>query len=100
MVAPSKRRTSTTRVRISKSGQITLPAEVRRSLDVTAGDYVDIVQGTDGHVRVVSTNPLTIEEFAGSLGPPPGGTSLTDYIDDVDRSPMVRSIYEEPETFE
>lgn len=99
MVAPPRQKTSSIRVRISKSGQITLPAEVRRFLDVNAGDYVDIVQGRDGQIRVVSTNPLTIEEFAGSLGPPPGGKSLTDYIDEVDRSPMVRSIYEEPEKY-
>lgn len=33
--------------------------------------------------------PLSIDEFAGSLGPPPEGQSLTDYLHQVDRAPMV-----------
>lgn len=33
-------------------------------------------------------------EFSGILGPPPGGKSLMEYIDEIDREPMVRQLYQ------
>ncbi len=94
MVAPPIQRTTRTRVRISKSGQMTLPAEYRKTLGVEPGDYVDLVRAKDGKIHVESTKPLSIEEFAGSLGPPPGGKTLTAYLGEIDKTPMVRSVYE------
>lgn len=97
MVATSKPPVNKTRVRISKSGQITLPAEIRRQLGVEVGDQIEIAQDAEGAVTIRAFAPLTISEFAGSLGPPPGQQSLTDYLHQVDRQPMVRSIYEKSE---
>lgn len=94
MVASARTNRSTTRVRVSKSGQMTLPSKVRKLLDVELGDYVNIIQEQNGNVRIESANPLTIEEFAGSLGPPPGGQTLSEYLGEIDRTPMVRSVYE------
>lgn len=83
-----------TRVRISKSGQVTLPAKIRKQLGVDIGEQVDFVQQKDGTIQLRPVESLAIEEFAGSLGPPPDGQTLTDYLTDIDRLPMVRSIYE------
>ena len=32
-------------------------------------------------------------EFAGILGPPPDGKSLVEYLEEIDRTPMVRRLY-------
>lgn len=94
MVAPATNRTTRIRVRISKSGQMTLPADYRKTLGVEPGDYVDLVKDQDGQIHVEPVIPLSIDEFAGSLGPPPGGKTLTEYLGEIDRTPMVRSVYE------
>lgn len=82
-----------TRVRISKSGQITLPAATRRVLGVEPGDQIDVVETRDGTVNLQVVKPLLVDEFAGILGPPPGGKTLMEYIDQIDREPKVRRAY-------
>lgn len=97
MITTSKPHVKKTRVRISKSGQITLPVKIRRQLGVEVGDQIEFVQMKDGAVHIRSIEPLLISEFAGSLGPPPGDQTLTEYLRQSDRQPMVRSIYEDDE---
>lgn len=98
MAVTSRPTVKKTRVRISKSGQITLPAKIRRQLGVEVGDQIEIVQTSDGDVRIHAIKPLSIDEFAGSLGPPPDGQTLTDYLHQVDQQPMVRTAYEDKKT--
>lgn len=93
MVAQSRSRRTSTRVRISKSGQMTLPTGVRKSLGIDTGDYVDIVEDASGKVHLERANPLTIEELAGRFGPPPDGKTVSEYIEEMDRTPMVRRVY-------
>lgn len=81
MVAPTQKRPQTIRVRISKSGQITLPAKIREELGVELGDQVDIVREKDGRVSVKPVRHFTAAELAGSLGPRP---------DDVDVDELIR----------
>lgn len=100
MVATPNRIKHKNRVRISKSGQITLPARVRAELGVKAGEQVDIIQRVDGVVEIEATRPLTIDELAGSLGPPPQDRTLSEYIEEIDRTPMVRRVYEESESYD
>lgn len=80
MVASPK--SSTTRVRISKSGQITLPVKVREQLGVGIGEQVDIVQEQDGTVQVKPVRHYTAEELAGIFGPRPEGIDLDDLINE------------------
>lgn len=100
MVAEARHSTKKTRVRISKSGQVTLPSEIRKSLGVEVGEYVTIREDANGRVTIEPFAPLTIEEFAGSVGAPPDGKTLTDYLGEVDRTPMVRSIYEQESKYD
>lgn len=69
MVAPSKSKRTSTRVRISKSGQITLPVKVREQLGVEIGEQVDIVRETDGTVVIEPVRHYTAAELAGTFGP-------------------------------
>lgn len=95
MVAPTDQIINVTRVRISKSGQVTLPVSVRKVLGVEIGDRVEFIERADGSIGVHNGQPIAIEEFAGSLGPPPGNQTLAEYIGEIDRQSMVRSLYEE-----
>lgn len=94
MVTPIPNQSKKRRVRISKSGQITLPSEVRKHLGVDVGEHVDIRVSESGRVTIEAFTPLTIEEFAGVAGPPPDVKTLTQYLEEVDRTPMVRSAYD------
>lgn len=93
MVAPSKRRTSTARVRISKSGQITLPAAIREQLGVSHGDQVDIVLEKSGATMIVPVKQLSAREISGQFGRavPPG--ELQDALREARHSGMVRQRY-------
>lgn len=97
MVASPDQVINVTRVRISKSGQVTLPVSVRKVLGVDIGDRVEFVYRADGTISVHNGQPIPIEEFAGSLGPPPDSQTLAEYLGEVDRQSMVRSLYEEVE---
>lgn len=51
-------------------------------------------QGKKTRIDIIKSRqakPLSIDEFAGSLGPPPEGKSLSDYLHQVDCAPMVRT---------
>ena len=47
-------------VRMLRGGQVTLPAEVRKALNVTEGDYLDL-EVTDG---AVTLKPVTVVDRA------------------------------------
>ena len=70
---------------ISKSGQITLPAEVRRVLGVTLGDRVS-VHVRDGHVSI--TPVVSFSSLAGSVPPFPGydPRRVDQYIDEANEA--------------
>jgi AbrB family looped-hinge helix DNA binding protein len=55
------------RARITSKGQITIPAAVRRQLDLKPGDYLEfhVVQGTEATVRPFRVKPVS--ELYGSL---------------------------------
>jgi AbrB family looped-hinge helix DNA binding protein len=58
----------TIRTRITRGGQITLPAQVRRALGVGLGDDVDIRLEKDGQVRVIKPK-YTLANVKGSVKP-------------------------------
>ena len=93
MVAPSKPKPGSTRVRISKSGQITLPAKVREQLGVGIGEQVDIVQEKDGTVTVKPVVLLTTEEIAGKFGRPVNPTELQEALQEARHFGGVRQRY-------
>ena len=92
MVAPSKNIAKTTRVRISKSGQITLPASARQQLGVGVGEQVDIVQKTDGTVSVKPVRYYSADELAGSFGARPADIDVDDLIREGVRDGIERKV--------
>lgn len=93
MVAPSHTKRIATRVRVSKSGQITLPAKVREQLGVKIGEQVDIVQETDGTVNVRPVRILSVDEIAGKFGRKVDPDELQDALQEARRFGMVRKRY-------
>ena len=93
MVAPTHRLPKTTRVRISKSGQITLPAKVRQQLGVEVGEQVDIVQEKDGTVRVKPVRILSAREIAGKFGPPIDPEEMREALREARKFGSVRQRY-------
>ena len=70
MVAKVKRAfTRTISTKITKGGQITLPAEARVALGVEPGDRVYVRIEKNGEVKVLKPK-YTLEEVLGSLPPP------------------------------
>jgi AbrB family looped-hinge helix DNA binding protein len=65
--------------RISKSGQVTIPAEIRQKLGVKSGDSVLWRLEKDGSVRVTPVR-FTLEDMDGILGPIPEDMTLDDLI--------------------
>lgn len=94
MVAPPKQhpRKHVGQARVSKSGQVTIPAEIRREMEIEPGDTIVYTRGEDGTFSF--RKPRSAAQLAGILGPPPDGKTLTEYIEGMDRTPMVRSVYE------
>jgi len=67
-------------VKITRSGQITLPAEVRKFLGVKAGDEVDYRIADDGSVTIVAAEE-TLASLSGILPPPYPGFDLDKAIE-------------------
>jgi len=54
---------------LTVKGQITIPVEVRRALNVEAGDRVEFVQMEPGRFEVVATT-RSVRELKGRFGKP------------------------------
>ena len=93
MVATSKPPRNKTRVRISKSGQITLPARIRKQLGVNVGEQVDIVEEHDGTFSVQPVHILSVEEIAGKFGRAIKPEELRDALHEARESGAVRQRY-------
>ena len=91
MVAPPKPTRKRTRVRISKSGQVTLPAQIRARLGVERGEYIEFVEGKDGSVTVRPSKLLTLDEIMGMAGPRP--ENLDELLREARRFGSVRERY-------
>lgn len=93
MVAPSKPTPKHTRVRISKSGQVTIPAHIRAKLGVTLGEHVDFVEGPDGTVMVKPARILSVEEISGKFGRPVDPQELREALREARQIGAVRQRY-------
>jgi AbrB family looped-hinge helix DNA binding protein len=60
---------------LTSKGQTTIPAEIRERLSLKAGDKIRyVISGDKVYLRVKNKRAV---DFAGILGPPPNGLSLT-----------------------
>ncbi len=66
---------------LTSKGQITIPAQVRRSLNVEAGDRVEFVEVAPGRFEVVAATG-SVRELKGMLGKPKRPVS----VDDMNRA--------------
>lgn len=64
--------------RISKNGQVTIPAELRRKLRLRPGTMVSLRE-ENGRLILISTNRL-LDEIQGCLKPRPGEPSAFDML--------------------
>ncbi len=66
MVAPPREKASSEigRARISKSGQVTIPAEVRRELGVSSGDT--LIYGRNEAGQITIRKPRSAAQLAGT----------------------------------
>lgn len=92
MVAPSRKPIKKTRVRISKSGQITLPAGTRKRLGVDVGDQVEVNEYADGEVSVLAVKTVKADDIAGMFGPRPSDLDIDDVIRESTRAGMQRRL--------
>lgn len=60
---------------ITSKGQITIPADVRRALDVGTGDRVEFVQVEPGRFELVAAT-RSVRELKGRFGRPPRVVSI------------------------
>jgi antitoxin PrlF len=56
-------------VTVSSKGQVTLPAEIRRRLGITAGTKLDFVIRGDDQLEVIKLGG-SVRDLKGALGPP------------------------------
>jgi antitoxin PrlF len=70
---------------VTSKGQITIPAEVRQSLQVSAGDRVEFVQVEPGQFLFVAAN-RSVTELKGMFGKSAKAAS----IDDMNRAIAAR----------
>lgn len=93
MVAPSRERplVEVGRAKLSKSGQITIPANVRRELNLSVGDTVVYRREKDGQISI--RKPRGATELAGIARKLPDGINVTDVIEELDQTPIVRARY-------
>lgn len=97
MVAPPRPTPKQTRVRISKSGQITLPARIRAKLGVDLGDFVTFSEESDGAFKIHPARQLSLEEIMAESVKWPQGESREQEFSEARRYGMVRERYREDE---
>jgi AbrB family looped-hinge helix DNA binding protein len=49
---------------VTSKGQITVPNDLRKALDISAGDRLRFVQAPDGSIRLEARKPRRIVDFA------------------------------------
>jgi antitoxin PrlF len=62
---------------LTSKGQITVPADVRRALNVQTGDRVEFVQVESGRFELVAAT-RSVRELKGMLGKPARTLSIAD----------------------
>ncbi len=62
---------------LTSKGQITIPADVRRALNVQTGDRVEFVQVEPGRFELVAAT-RSVRELKGMLGKPTQPLSIAD----------------------
>lgn len=62
---------------LTSKGQITIPADVRRSLNVDAGDRVEFVQVEPGRFELIAST-RSVRELKGMFGKPKEAVSIED----------------------
>jgi AbrB family looped-hinge helix DNA binding protein len=60
---------------VTSKGQITIPVDVRRALDIEAGDRVEFVQVEPGRFELVAAT-LSIKDLKGMFGIPSKTVSI------------------------
>ena len=60
---------------LTSKGQITIPSDVRRTLNVEAGDRVEFVQVGPGRFELVAAT-RSVRELKGMFGKPPRRVSI------------------------
>lgn len=98
MVATPKPTRKRTRVRISKSGQVTLPAQIRKVLGVERGDYVAFFEDHDGDITIGADPHLSLDEIMAQAVKWPEGESREQAFADARRRGMVRERYQQDES--
>lgn len=91
MITTPKRKSS--RVRISKSGQVTIPAHIRAKLGVALGEQVDFVEEQDGSVTVKPARILSVKEISGKFGRPVDPEELREALREARQVGAVRQRY-------
>lgn len=81
------------KARISKSGQVTIPVEIRRELGAEIGDTIVFGRNSIGNITILK--PHTSMELSGRGRPPIGGVTVSELIEETDRTPIVRRMYAE-----
>lgn len=98
MVAPPIQRS--TRVRISKSGQMTLPSQIREQLGVDLGDQVDIVQLKSGEIEIRPVKILSADEISGKFGKTVDPEEMKAALKEAREDGMVRQRYKDGSVFD
>lgn len=80
-------------VRISKSGQVTLPSHIRTKLGVEIGDQVEFFEQKDGTIGVKPARILSVKEIAGKFGRPVNPNDLQNALDEARHGSMIRQRY-------
>jgi AbrB family looped-hinge helix DNA binding protein len=67
---------------VTSKGQITIPADVRVSLNVEAGDRVELVEIEPGRFEVIAAT-RSVRELEGMFGPAPRRVSIDEMNDAI-----------------
>ena len=74
-----------TLVRVTGSGQITIPAELRRKHNIATGDQVIVTENAEGHL-VVKPVAYSLDELFGSFKSLPGVKPTDDFEDIIEQA--------------
>jgi AbrB family looped-hinge helix DNA binding protein len=81
-MAISKKSERIGQARISKSGQVTIPASIRHELDVNTGEIVQFRRNAEGDI-LIQRAQVRPEELRGKFGPLPANMDVDDVINEA-----------------